>query len=149
MLSSVEVCERLGVNEHSLADLSRFEPFASVVLPYAMSLLTVVIPSILASILYCRLARLLGIGKKWMLVSCVILAVLAALPICSVGLCSIPGKTALRWGVWNPGSVRHLTGFIVYTLCRPRQLMQFIVPLATGWWFMRRKHGGGRLQLAS
>jgi hypothetical protein len=117
-----------------------------------MSLLTVVIPCIVASILYCRLATRLGIGKKWMLLSCAMLAVLAALPCCSVKFSPLPGQSALTWGVWNPWdpqAIRHQLSTIVWIFCQPRQLMQFLVPVAIGLWFMRRKRESGRLQVAS
>jgi hypothetical protein len=162
LLATSEVCERLGIKvQHFLADLSRFEPFASTAMPYVMSLLTVVVPCILASILYCCLARRFDIGKKWALLSCVILAVLAAMPICSVKLSGVPGDSALTWGLpnfWEAHGIRHLFSTIVWVVCRPRQLVQFLVPLAIGWWFMRRKHAcpsvrlrlrGGKIESAN
>jgi hypothetical protein len=149
VLAISEVCELLGVNiQHFFADMRRFEPSASVVLPYLVSLLTVVIPCIFASILYCRLARRLGLGKKWMLLSCVILAVIATIPYCSVNLSGISGESGLRWGVWNPDSIMRLPYFIVWVVCQPRQLMQLFVPLVIGWWIVRRKHDKIRLQSA-
>jgi hypothetical protein len=47
--------------------------------------------------------------------------------------------------------VRHvgLPFSYVWIFCNPRSLMEFIVPLAIGWWFLRRKPDQGRLQLAS
>jgi hypothetical protein len=152
LFAFLEVYERIGGNvQHFLAGLSRFGLPASVALPYVMSLLTIVIPCILASLLYCRLARRLALGKKWMLLSCVVLALLAALPICSVKLSGIPGENALRWGVWNPWGpqgMRGLPSFLVWLLCRPRQLIQFLVPLAIGCWLLRRKRERDRLQVA-
>jgi hypothetical protein len=150
VLGLSEVCELLGFDIQPIfASMSHFEPSASAVLPYALSLLTIVIPCVFASLLYCRLARRLGLGKKWMLLSCAILAILAAIPCCSVKLSGIPGESGLRWGVWNPESIGHSFHFFVWIVCQPRQLMQFFIPLAIGWWFMRRKHDNGRLQMAS
>jgi hypothetical protein len=150
VLGLSEVCELLGFDiQPFFASMSHFEPSASAVLPYVLSLLTIVIPCIFASILYCRLARRLGLGKKWMLLSCAILAILAAIPCCSVKLSGIPGESGLRWGVWNPESIKHSFHFFVWVVCQPRQLMQFLVPPAIGWWFMRRKRDNGRLQMAS
>jgi len=62
---SDEACHRFGYGtEHWIAGLRQFGPSASVGLAYLESLLTVVIPSVLASVLYCWLAGRLGIGKK-------------------------------------------------------------------------------------
>jgi hypothetical protein len=107
-------------------------------MPYVLSLLIVVIPSILASVFYCKLAKRLGLGTKWILISCVVLAATALMPICSATLSDVPGKSALRVGYWNPLYVKHLLGSIVWCFCSPRQLFQFLVPLAIGWWFVRR-----------
>jgi hypothetical protein len=40
-----------------------------------MSLLTVIIPSVVATILYCRLAERAGVSRKWIGVACVTVAV--------------------------------------------------------------------------
>jgi hypothetical protein len=47
--------------------------------------------------------------------------------------------------------VRHvgLPFSYVWIFCNPRSLMEFIVPLAIGWWFLRRKPDQGQLQLAT
>ncbi len=129
----------------NLADLKQYEPWASLALPYFMSLLTVVIPCILASILYCHLARWLGIGKKWMLLSCAMLAVLGSMSHCFANLSPSPGHHALLWG----GGIPITIGQLASVFCRPRQLLQFLIPLAIGWWFLRRKHDHGQLQVAS
>jgi hypothetical protein len=118
-------------------------------MPYVLSLLTIAVPSIVASIFYCKLGHRLGIGKKWILLACMVVAVFAAMPCCSVKLSDIPGESALRWGVLNPHSITHVSEFIIWVFCRPLQLTQFLVPLAIGWWFMRRTRDQGRLQLAS
>jgi hypothetical protein len=120
-----------------------------VALAYLGSLLIVLIPSILASILYCRLARRLGVGKTWMLLSCAMLAVLSALFLCTARVSAIPEENWLRLGINFPQSISHLYGTFVWIILSPRQLMQFLVPLAIGWWFLRRKHDQGQLQLAS
>jgi hypothetical protein len=136
--------DQLGGN----INLRRFEPAASVVMPYVLSLCTIAIPSVLASIFYCKLINRFGIGKKWILLSCVVLAVVAAIPCCSVKLSDLPGESALMWGAWNPESLGQLSQSIVW-VCRPLQLLQFLVPLATGWWFLRRNSDRRQLQLAS
>ncbi len=145
-----EACNRLGANsEHLIAGLGRFGPSASVALAYLGSLLIVVIPSILASVLYCWLARRLGVGKTWMLLSCAMLAVLSALFLCTAKVSGIPGENWLRLGINSPQSISRLYGLFGWIILSPRQLMQFLVPLAIGWRFMRRKHDRDQLQLAS
>lgn len=145
---SDEASKWMGVDtEQCLRNLKRFEPVTSAVMPYVLSLLIVVIPSILASMLYCVLAGRLGIGRKWILVSCVVLAATALMPICSAELSDVPGKSRLMVGAWNPLYIEHLWGSIVWSFCSPRQLFQFFVPLAVGGWFVWRSRSCGRLQL--
>jgi len=143
-------CEELG--HHYLASLRQFEPFASAIVPYLMSLWTVVIPCILAAILYCRLARRLGVGQRWALLSCVTLALLVAMLSCSARISALPGKSALMYGIWNPCdflSITKLGWFVRWVFFSPRQLIQLLVPLAIGWWFIRRNRDQDKLQLAS
>jgi hypothetical protein len=137
--------EQLGGDINAIRHL----PGASAVMPYVLSLLTIVLPAIIASSLYCWLVRRLGIGRKWLLLACIMLAVVAAMPCCSVTLSNVPGHSAFRWGVLNPQSIKDLFDVIPWIFCRPQQLMQFLVPLAIAWWFMRRKGDEVRLQLAS
>ena len=116
---------------------------------YLGSLLTIVIPSILASILYCWLAGRSGIGKRWMLLSCTVLALVAALPMCTAKISGTPDESWMRIGVWLPQSVGQSYNFFFWVFCRPQQLMQFLVPLAICCWFMRRTRNQCRLQFAS
>jgi hypothetical protein len=108
----------------------------------ANSLPTVVIPSILAIILYCQLARRLGLGTTWILVSSVAIALIAS----SIGVWPGPvdhyQTLGLCWsGLWHGG----WGGWVA----KIQFLVQLIVPLTFAWWFMRRKPGPGRLELAS
>jgi hypothetical protein len=138
-----------GWDKPLFVGLSQFGASASVAVAYLGSVLTVVIPSIVASILYCWLAGRSGISKKWILLSCTILAVTAALPVCTAKVSATPAESWMRIGLWYPQSIRHLHYFFAWTFCRPQQLIQFLFPLAIGLWFMRRKHDQGQLQLAS
>jgi hypothetical protein len=150
MWFSDEALKWMGVNtEQCLRSLKRFDPAATVIMPYLMSLLIVVIPSILVSIFYCRFAKRLGIGRKWIIVSCVVLAATALMPICSAELSDVPGKSRLMVGAWNPFRIEYLLGTLVHCFCNPRQMLQFIVPLAIGVWYIRRKRDQDQLQLAS
>jgi hypothetical protein len=112
-------------------------------MPYVLSLTTIVVPSILLTILYCRLARRWGIGRKWTLVACMALAVLAAL------ICWQHFETSAQ--AYGTGGFWWDTNPIVYNLGfhSLMQLGQFLIPLATGWWFMRRNRDRGQMQLAS
>jgi hypothetical protein len=102
----------------------------------AFNLLIVIIPSIVASLFYCNLARRWGLNKKWMLVSCTVLASFAAMYCFSVTAADAKGHYYLHAGglgqFWSP-----------------IQLLHFIVPLVVGWWFMRHGRNHDQLQLAS
>jgi len=131
------------------AGLNRIGPSASAVAAYLTSMSVVVIPSIVVSILYCWLVGRFGINKKWVLLSCTMLAVLAALPMCTAKVSLVPAESWARIGLWYPDSVGHLYYLFTWIFCHPQQLIQFIAPLAIGWWFLRRKHDQGQLQLAA
>ena len=96
--------------------------------------LMVIIPSVLGSILYCRLARKYGIGKRWMLLSCIVLGGVAALYCFSISPYGPPGHYYMHDGI---------------RFCSPIQFVHFSVPLGIGWWFMRRTPAHGRPQLAA
>ncbi len=85
-----------------------------------------VVPTAVASLLYYKLAERSGVDEKWMLVSCIVVAMSAAL------------RCSPFWYGSDPPSIMTCI-----------TLAQFVVPLAIGWWFMRRKRGQGQLQLAS
>lgn len=144
-----EACNRMGYDtEQELRNLKQLHPVVAAVMPYVVSLLVVLIPSGLASVFYCKLAMRFGLGGKWIQVSCAMLAVLALMPICTARLSDIPGKSRLAVGYWNPLYLEHLLGSVVWCLCSPQQLLQFLVPLAIGWWFLQRQGRWSRRQLA-
>jgi hypothetical protein len=113
----------------------RFDPAASVVLPYVFSLLMVVVPASLASLFYCKLIRRLGISKRWMILSSVMLALVAILPIWTITLSDLPGQSVLRLGVGYPQDIGH-TAVMYFTSFQ--QWLQFLPPLLIGFWFLRR-----------
>lgn len=88
------------------------------------TLVSIVIPAILVSVLYCELAHYLGIGRKWIVVACTVLAALTGI----VWWCATSG------GSNSVDSLEILVGFH-----SPLQLVQFAIPLVVGWWFVRRK----------
>src|SRR5208282_4444759 len=113
---------------------SQLETIPSAAVISAMSLLTIIIPSAVATILYCRLAQRIGIARTWGLVAYVILAIFASAPCylwIGAGHPLHPLVLEFRWAGLSLG-VR--AGWIV-----PAQhFVQFLVPLAIGWWLMRR-----------
>ncbi len=131
------------------AGLNRIGPSASAVAAYLTSVSVVVIPSIVVSILYCWLVGRSGINKKWVLLSCTILSVLAALPSCEAKVALIPAESWAGLRPWWPDSIGHFYYFFTRTFCNPQQLMQFLVPLAVGLWFVWRKRDEGQLQVAT
>jgi hypothetical protein len=120
-------------------------PIALAITGYVFSLTTIVIPAIFASILYCRLAKRLGMGRKWMFVSCAVLAIVAMLPcwIVHAKIIDVTGHYAVQCCLWIPG----FCGWIPQTTVP--QLVQLLIPLAIGWWFMQRTRDQGRIQLVS
>lgn len=112
---------------------------------YLFSLLTIIIPAILASIIYCKLAKRWYVGNAWILTSCVVLATAAMLPAWDVNTKMIDanGHYAVCAGLWIPG----WCGWVL-PISVP-QLLQFLVPLAIGWWFMRCKGDEVCLHMAS
>ena len=131
-------------------NVKRFDPVASAVLPYVLSLLMVVIPSCLASLFYCKLVRRLGISKRWMILSSIVLAVVAITPIWTVTLSDQPGQSVLRCGIAYP---QDIGGVMLMYFSSFRQLLQFFAPLLIGMWFLRQTrrqdHNEESLRLAA
>jgi hypothetical protein len=94
--------------------------------PLPHLLLAAVPPTVMAAYFSCWLAWRSGIGWKWIMVSCVVVAIFGAKhTLCDAGVpCPAPGMTLII-------------------------LAQLLVPLAIGWWFLRGKRDQGRLQLAA
>ena len=103
---------------------------------YAAALATLVLPAILLCVLYGRVAKRVYLSNKWAHVSCVLLAVQA-------GLC--------HFHVDPPDNVFGADNVfgMEFGLHSIVQVSQFLIPLAIGWWFLRRKDGEVRLQMAS
>ena len=123
-------------------------PRAQSVLLYVLSILTVVSPCILAGIFYGKLAIGLGISRKWSLLACSVLAIVAVTVRLSLKLSDLPGHSAVMWGFPIPRHIGQLPGTILWLFGTARQVMQFLVPLAIGWWFLHRTRNHGRQQLA-
>jgi hypothetical protein len=97
------------------------------ILPYLLTALTIVIPAAVLTALYFVLARRLGIGRRWTLVSCLVLSMLAGLAMCDVTLSELPGQSRLTYGLG--------VGFGGADLLR---MCQALAPLALGLWLLRR-----------
>jgi hypothetical protein len=127
--------EKLGFNMH----IKRFDPVASELLPYLASSVMVIIPSIVAGVLYCRLARKQHIGKMWMLFSCLLLGFIAMTVVWSVRLSDIAGQSAICCGLPLPSGMVNPYDWLVHWLGQPRQALQFLAPLLVGVWFALRR----------
>jgi hypothetical protein len=112
----------------------QFGPTVQVTLPYVLALAAIVVPSMILSLLYCGLARRTGMGRKWMLLPCGVLAVTAAAVYCQVTFSATPGDGTIFIGLGAHSMV---------------QVAQFFVPVAFGWWFIRRQRLRDQLQLSS
>jgi hypothetical protein len=132
----VAVCEKCGVR---LADKSLLGGLNPSILNWGFALLTTILPAALLTLLYCRFARRFEIGKKWMIASCFALALVAMLPFQNIAISDIPGKSMLSIGLGFPPGIP--------------QLLQLLVPLAVGVWFLRRSRrevsSNGQLPMAS
>ena len=129
--------------ENGLRGLIRFERAASVLL-YLLSLLTVVFPCILAAIFYGKLATRLGVSRKWSLLACIVLAIAAVTVRLSLKLSDLPGHSCLMLGLVIPRHIGQLPGTICWLFGTARQLVQFLVPLVIGWWFLHCARDPGR-----
>jgi hypothetical protein len=133
------VAEQVGL----LSDNGHFtapSPLAVEITQYVFSFLFVVIPSVLAALLYCKLAQRLGLSKRWAIVSCLVLAAMALLPCWYVRLgADAAGHPCVVSGLSIP--------FLEYgwSLCwlNISQLLQLAAPLAIGWWLLRRRRHVG------
>ena len=102
------------------ADISRW---ASGMLPFAV-VATLVLPVVVATISFCRLAVKSAVSQRWILACCVILAIVGGAANSSVSLPTpgTKGSVAFGFGVSLPPS--------------PQQLAQFMLPLLIGCWMI-------------
>lgn len=94
-----------------------------------------VAPSAAASLLYCGIGRRFGVGRKWMLVSCVVLAA------CAVMHCL--GRPWFEY--YDTSGQYHSCDWLMVCVA----LAQVVVPLAVGWRFASRNRDSGQLQMAA
>lgn len=103
-----------------------FGATAAAALPILLSATAIVLPAVLLTAVYFRLARWTGIGRGWMVVSWLVLSVLTGLAICQVSLSDIPGQSNLTVGLGVPPD---------------GHMLQALAPLALGLWLWRRTRG--------
>lgn len=141
----VMIADRLGI----FRDHGRYAPpseMAVTIMSYAFSLVFLIVPTILAGLLYGKLAKRLSTGREWMVVSCIVLAATAMLPSWYVGIrADATGHPFVVGGPWIPFLSHGCSDYYSHIL----ELAQLAALLAIGWWFMRRKHDRDRLHLAS
>jgi len=107
--------------------------FGRALLPYGLAASAIVLPTAILSLVYARVARRTGMGNRWLAASCAVLAIFAAGTYCEV-LLDLTGHGRLVVGL-GPQS------FL--------QLAQPILPLALGWWFVRRRRAEAQVPAAS
>jgi hypothetical protein len=117
ILAFCALCGKCGIKNHP----EGIDPTA---LAWGISVFATILPVALLTILYCRCAKRFGVDKRWMLVSIVVLAVIAMLSFQRVALSDMPGQSQLTLGLGLPPGLP--------------QCVQFIVPLAIGFWFALR-----------
>ncbi len=138
-----------GDNIRSLAQ--QLGPGGRMIAPYVLSIVFPMIPCMLGSMLHCKLARRLGLSGKWVGLSCAVLAVLAGLSIWTSKYSDIPGQSflGLAVGLTIPQNTVDLPKMVACAFSDPLRLVQFLIPLLIGWWFMRRMRERDQPQLAS
>jgi hypothetical protein len=131
----VMIADRLG----AFSDRGKYvppSPMAVEAMSYAFGLMFVIVPSILVGVLYCKLAKRSGIGKKWALISCTMLAAMAMLPCWYVAIkADAAGHALVVAGLWLPFLRGNWCGYCSNIL----ELLELAIPVAIGWWFLRRK----------
>lgn len=95
-------------------------------LVYLLPVVTIVLPAAALTAAYYGLARWAGTGRRWMLVSCLVISVLAGVTMCSVTLSDTPGQSTLTYGLGLPSGWH---------------MLQALAPLTLGVWLWRRTRG--------
>ncbi len=112
------------------------EPVILLITSYVFSLLLIIIPVLITSILFCKLSKRLGVGRKWMCVSCSTLALTALLPCLAVKTTIIDATG--HYGVQIGMGILGIFGSWMPSFV---QVAQALIPLAIGGWFFWRYAG--------
>lgn len=127
------IAKRLGMlTDHG--NFALLSPVALEVISYLFTLMLVILPTILAGVLYCKLAKRLALGKKWVVMSCIMLVVMAMLPLGYVRL----GMDATGHPILSGGMSFPLLNCWFGWDSQMSEIIQLSIPLALGWWFFRR-----------
>lgn len=138
------ICDQFGLFGGHSGFPEELSPSALALMGYVFSLITIVLPSLFASLVFCKLGKRLGVGGRCMFVSCLVLAVIAMLPCWFVNCGPIKefeGCYGVHANLWIPGYY----GWIPPTTIP--QLIQFLAPLTICAWFLRR--GRSDVQIAA
>ena len=92
---------------------------------WIMSTVTLILPAILLTLLYCRWVRRAELGRRWMLLACIMVAFLPMLMTHAFTISDIAGESTYRIGLSLPPTT-------------VQQYVQLLVPLAVGLWYMWR-----------
>ena len=92
---------------------------------WIMSIVTLILPAILLTVLYCRWAKRAELGRRWMLLTCIMVAFLPMLMTHTFTISDIAGKSTYSIGLGLPPTT-------------VQQYVQLLVPLAVGLWYIRR-----------
>jgi hypothetical protein len=117
-----DICGQYGLN---LADRDHLGAWNPLTLNWGLSLLTVIGPSVLLTVVYCWIAKRAGMKKKWMLLACGAVSVVAMLLLQGLALSDVPGNSQWTIGLSVPPSSL-------------MQCVQLLVPFAIGLWLTRR-----------
>jgi hypothetical protein len=136
LLSFVLAAKALGFKSDNPTVTAEVSRWAHEMIPFAV-VATLVVPIVLASIAFCRLAVKTAVSRRWMLACLLVVAVIGGAANSSV---SLPGPG-------TQGSVAF--GFGVSLPPSPQQLAQFMLPLLIGYKVLqlgRRGRASQRIQ---
>lgn len=123
LLSIVFIARAMGFYSDNQSVTNEIASWANEILPFAV-VATLVLPVVVATFAFCRLAVKSAVSRRWILACCVLLAIVGGAASSSVSL-PMPG---------TKGSVAFGFGFSVPP--SPQQLGQFMLPLLIGCWML-------------
>lgn len=92
---------------------------------WGMSIITIIFPSVLLTFCYCRWIEKSNLSRRWMLLSCFMVAIIPFLMTQKFTISEIAGKSSYTIGLGLPPTVL-------------QQYVQMLTPLVVGLWFMRQ-----------
>ncbi|MGD9127281.1 MAG: hypothetical protein PVH19_07855 [Planctomycetia bacterium] len=119
--------EYINVDMYLTRFFQKLDPNA---LKWMAAIFTLVLPTMLLAILYCRWARRSKVNKKWMLISCGIFSFLSLHLVYLVKISEVAGESQLCIGAGFGTQILLHLSFL--------QLTQMLGPLAVGLWYALR-----------